>query len=121
MVKNFTHSKSSPRREADKLVAAHKAMVLFHDQEGKLRFEVVKEMIKTYAGVEAQAEQTTNDPKAQTMKQFWDRIKNDAIKVVQYYALEPKDTDGQLLAKMSDFQNWFRDHDNVRKAPWRDA
>ena len=54
MVKNYTHAIDN-RKEY--LVAAHKAMVLFKNVPGKLRKEVCDSMVKTYAGVESQAQQ----------------------------------------------------------------
>jgi hypothetical protein len=53
-------------------------------------------------------------------QEFWSRIKTDAIRVVQYFALEPTDTEGRALARMDAFRDWFRDNDNPRRAPWVD-
>lgn len=118
--KEFIHANSSPRREVDKLTAAHKGMVLYTQVPGKLRYAIIEAMVTTYSGVEAQAEQSSTDVKIQAMKQFWDRIKADVIKACQYFAGEPTDSEGQVLARMDAFQDWFRDHDNLRKAPWVD-
>ncbi|MHC5012218.1 MAG: hypothetical protein ACYTG6_14960 [Planctomycetota bacterium] len=121
MVDEFIHTKSSPREAVDQLVAAHKAMSLFKDVPGSLRYAVVKEMVTIYASTESTAEQSSNDPKVQAVKVFWDRIKSGAIRAVQYYAGEPvSDETGQALATMAEFQQWFRDHKNPRRAPWRD-
>ncbi len=120
MIEEFTHAKSSPQVEVIKLSAAHKGMLLFKDVPGKLRYDLVGEMVKTYAGVESQAEQNSNDKNVLAKKQFWDRIKADVIKAVQYYSGEPQDENGQLIARMDGFQEWFRDHDNKRRPPWVD-
>ena len=106
--------------DADWLVGAHKAMILFKSVPGKQRYAICDKMIKIYTGVEVRAEQASNDPQVQAKKRFWDKIKTDTIPVVQYYASEPKDDEGQALAKMVEFQAWFRDHKNARKAPWKD-
>ncbi len=118
MIKEFTHAKSSPPEVVHQLIAAHKAMVLFVNVPGKLRYEVVEDMIKQYAGVEAQARQSKNDPATQAKKRFWDSIKNDAIKVVQHYAGAPRNDDDEAYATMMEFQDWFRDHKNPKRAPW---
>ena len=120
IIEEFTHTRSSPQKEVMKLSAAHKAMVLFKNVPGKTRYELVDEMIKNYAGVESQAEQSSADPKVQEKKRFWDRIKMDVIAAVQYYAAEPRDAEGQVIARMDGFQDWFRDNDNARRAPWTD-
>lgn len=115
---NYTHAKSSPPEVVDQLVAAHKAIPLFKEISGKLRLSLVDQMLRTYSGTESQAEQSSNDPKKQSAKVFWDRIKTDSIKAVQYLAREPANAEGQALATMKDFLDWFRDNDNPKKAPW---
>jgi hypothetical protein len=120
MLDQFTHTKASPAIEVDKLVAAHKAMVAFTNVPGKLRIEIVKQMSKIYAPVERSASTQSTDPKVQSAKQFWDKVKIGAIRVAQYFALEPKNADGVALATMVEFEDWFRDNDNPRKAPWTD-
>lgn len=120
MIEEFTHAKSSPTKEVMKLQSAHRAMPLFTKVPGSVRYELVDEMIKTYSSVESQAETSSNDPNILAKKQFWDRIKNDVIKVVQYYTGEPVDDQGQVIARMDAFRDWFRDHDNKRRPPWVD-
>ena len=117
MTEEFIHAKDN---EADWLVGAHKAMILFKDVPGKMRYTICDEMIKLYAGVESQAERSSTDAKDIAKKRFWDKIKTDTVPVVQYYAGEPKNEDGAALAKMAEFQTWFREHKNARKAPWVD-
>jgi hypothetical protein len=121
MVKEFTHANKSPRAKVDQLIAAHKAMILFDREKvpGSLRYKLVSEMVKTYSGIESQASQSSTDKNVQAAKVFWDRIKNDAIKAVQYYAFEPKNEDEEVLATMMEFQDWFRDHKNPKKDPWK--
>jgi hypothetical protein len=122
MAENFIHTKNQSK-EIDRLIAAHKAMVMFPHAEtpGKLRYEIVKEMIKTYSGTETQAEQTTNDKNVQAAKAFWDRVRVDAIKVMQHFAGETAQTaEGQVFNRVNDFEAWFREHKSVKKAPWKD-
>lgn len=123
MVKEFTHGNKSPRYKVDQLIAAHKAMILFDREQipGALRYKLVQEMVKTYSGIEAQAQQSSNDKNIQAAKVFWDRIKNDAIKAVQYFSFDPKNEDEEVLATMMEFQDWFRDHKNPKRAPWKRA
>ena len=120
MKDNFIHTKSTDS-EIDRLVAAHKAMVMFTKPKGKVRFEIVKEMIKTYAGVESQAEQNSSDAKVLAKKAFWDRIRVDTIKVVQTFAGDSAQTpEGQIFNRMQEFQQWWNDNKNPKKAPWTD-
>lgn len=121
MAKEFTHTKSSPRAVVDQLIAAHKAMILFDRDkvDGSLRYKLVSEMIKSYAGTESLASQSSTDKNVQAAKVFWDRIKNDAIKVVQYFSYEPKNDKDEVLATMEEFQEWFREHKNPRHEPWK--
>ncbi len=122
MLKNYSHTKDNEKMF---LVAAHKALVLFKDVPGKVRYEVCATFTKSYAGVEAQAEQSSNDPKLQAKKRFWDDIKTATIPVVQYYSKgadgnPAADAEGNALAKMQDFQAWMRDHKSMKRAPWVD-
>lgn len=119
MVDNYIHTKS---REEDvlRLVAAHKAMVQFKDVPGKIRYAVCKDMITTYSSVESQAEQSSNDPNIRAKKQFWDRIRVDAIKVVQFYGAEPQDEENQVINTMGGFQQWWRRVKAPKNALWKD-
>lgn len=121
MVKEFTHAKKSPRALVDQLIAAHKAMILFDREkvDGDIRYDLVAEMVKTYSGIESQASQSSTDKNVQAAKVFWDRIKNDAIKAVQYFSFDPRNEDEEVLATMAEFQDWFRDHKNKRREPWK--
>ena len=100
------------------LIAAHKAMVLFTDMPGSLAYEISDEFTKTYSSVESQAEQSSTDKNVQAAKRMWDRIRVYTIRVVQYYAKEPTDEEGQALNTMETLYYWFKDHKNKRKAPW---
>lgn len=122
MLKNYSHTKDNEKMF---LVAAHKALVLFKDVPGKLRYEVCATFTKSYAGVEAQAEQSSNDAKLQAKKRFWDDIKTSTIPVVQYFSKgadgnPAADAEGNALAKMQEFQSWMRDHKSMKRAPWVD-
>lgn len=119
MVDNYIHTKS---RDEDviRLVAAHKAMIEFKEVPGKLRYAICKDMITTYSSVESQAEQSTNDPNIQAKKAFWDRIRVDAIKVVQFFGGEPQDEDQQVINTMGGFQRWWRSVKAPKHALWKD-
>lgn len=118
LAENYIHTKDNERQF---LIAAHKAMILFTAVPGSLRFMICEEMIKTYSSVESQAEQSSNDPAIQAKKRFWDAIRTETIPCVQYFAGQPKKAeDGAALAKMAEFQDWFRDHKHPRKPPWVD-
>jgi hypothetical protein len=117
MADNFLHTKDN---EKDSLVAAHKAMILYKNVPGKMRYAICDEMIKQYSSVESQAEQSSPDAAIQAKKRFWDAIKTDTIPCVQYFAGQPKDAEGRALAKMAEFQSWWRDVKNPNKAPWVD-
>ena len=122
MADEFIHTKNSDDQIV-RLIAAHKAMVMFPhaDTPGKLRYAIVKEMVKTYSGTETQSEQTTNDKNVQAAKAFWDRVRVDAIKVLQHFAGETAQTeDGQVFNRVNDFEAWFREHKSAKKAPWKD-
>jgi hypothetical protein len=117
MAKEYSHTIDTKK---EYLVAAHKAMVLFKDVRGKIRYDIVSEFIKQYAGVELQAEKSDPSAAIQAKKRFWDFIKTYTIPVVQYFAGKPVDEEDQALAEMKQFQRWMRDHKNPRKAPWTD-
>lgn len=117
MAKNYTHANDN-RKEY--LIAAHKAMVLFTGIPGKLRQEVCAAMVKTYAGVESQAQQVSADPKITAKKDFWDAIKTYSIPVLQYFANKPEDEEGVPMAEVKQFQDFMRDHRSLKKEPWVD-
>lgn len=117
MAKNYTHANDN-RKEY--LIAAHKAMVLFTSVPGKLRQEVCAAMVKTYAGVESQAQQVSADPKITAKKDFWDAIKTYSIPVLQYFASQPEDEEGVPMAEVKQFQQFMRDHRSLKKEPWAD-
>lgn len=117
MLKNYTHANDN-RKEY--LIAAHKAMVLFTGAPGKLKQDICATMVKVYAGVESQAQQTSSDPKITAKKDFWDAIKTYTIPVMQYFAGKPEDEEGVPMAAMSQFQTFMRSHRSPKKAPWVD-
>jgi hypothetical protein len=114
---NYTHGNENAK---EYLIAAHKAMVVFpvDKVKGKDRYEIVAQFVKMYSGIELQAEQTSNDPKVQQKKRFWDEIKTYTIPVVQHFAKLPKDSEGQNLSEMKQFEDWLRENKNPRKPPW---
>jgi hypothetical protein len=131
LLKEYTHTRNG-QFEEERLVAAHKAMVMFTSPTpvpGKKRHEIVDLFIKGYAGVEANAQQTGgSDAKAraqaQASKAFWDKIKTGVVAVINYYATAPgggpPTKDGQGMTTLKDLSDWWRDNDNPRKAPWVD-
>lgn len=119
MVENYIHTKSRDE-DVTRLVAAHKAMIKFTSVPGKIRYAICKEMIKTYSSVESQAEQSSNDPAIQAKKQFWDQVRVDAIKVVQYYGGDPEDDDKQVINTMTGFADWWRSVKSPKALPWKD-
>ncbi len=119
MLDNFVHTKNAPN-EVDRLVSAHKSMVLFTEVPGKLRYAICDKFITQYQSTENSAAQSSTDPKVQATKAFWDKIRVDAIKVLQHFAQEPTDGDGQALSTVGDFKAWFRDHKKSSKPPWVD-
>jgi hypothetical protein len=131
LVKEYTHTRNG-QFEEERLVAAHKAMVLFTTPTvvpGKKRHEIVGLVITNYAGVEANAQQTGgSDAKAraqaQASKAFWDKIKTGVIAVINYYATAPgggpPTKEGQGITTLKELNDWWRDNDNPKKAPWVD-
>ncbi len=117
MLKNHCHANEVKKQY---IIAAHKAMVLFKDVPGKVRYEVCDEFVKVYGSVEAQAEKSSTDAKDLAKKRFWDDIKTYTIPVVQHFAGKPTDPDGNALATMADFFQFMRDNKNARKGPWAD-
>jgi hypothetical protein len=121
MLEEHVHTNSSPTYKVDQLSASLKAMILFTEVPGKLRYDIVDKVKTSFSSVETQAAQTTNDAKVQAQKQFWDRIKTDVVKVLQYYAAQPTNADGAALATVAEFVDWWRDNDKPKKEPWVDA
>ncbi len=117
MLDEYSHTKSN---EAVFLISAHRAMVTFENVPGALRHAIVKKFKQDYPGVEALAKQNTNTPAARAAKMFWDRVRVDVVKVMQYFAGNPTNAKGEALSTAKEFQEWFRDHKSVRKAPWVD-
>jgi hypothetical protein len=104
----------------ERIKAAYDAMVLMKVLEvpGKVRFQIVKDTLKTFPGVEQSAQQ--NQTKEQrSQKEVWDKIKGSVIKALQYYSQEPKNAKGQLFSTVKEFNEWFRDHDGSDPL-WKD-
>jgi hypothetical protein len=117
LLDDYVHAK---KNEVHFLIAAHKAMQLFKNVPGSLRYEIVDEFIDRYAGIEALAVQSSADPAIVSKKVFWDKIRVHTIATIQYYAGFPKTEDGVAINTMQGFQKWFRGVKNVRRAPWKD-
>lgn len=122
LAKEYSHTIDTKK---EYLVAAHKAMILFTNVPGKIRYDIVSEFVKQYAGVELQAEKSDPSAAIQAKKRFWDYIKTHTIPVVQHFAKDSDgnpaaDEEGTALSEMKQFQDWMRDHKNPRKPPWTD-
>jgi len=120
MADEYIHTRKT-QGEIVRLRAAHRAMAMFQDVPGEIRFAIVEELIRRYSGVEALAEKSTTDTSAIAARRLWNQICTVTIPLVQRLAGEPRDATGVALATMKEFQAWFRDHRNVRAAPWVDA
>lgn len=122
LVDEFSHTRSTPEHYVDQLLAAHKAMLLFPLAQvaGDLRYDIVEQMLRSYAGVESQAEQSSTDPALVRARVFWGRIGRGVVSVLQRYAGEPTNDRGVQLATVAEFQNWFRDHKSPRDEVWQD-
>ncbi len=118
MADNFTHSNEV---EKEFLIAAQSAMRKYpaKDVPGKVRYAICKQMITTYAGVEAQAEQNSTDQKVQAKKRFWDDIKTYTIPAVQHFTNNPLDEEDEPIASMAGFQKWWRAHKRPGDAVWK--
>ena len=118
MAENFTHSNEV---EKEFLIAAQSAMRKFAANEvpGKVRYAICKQMITTYAGVEAQAEQNSSDQKVQAKKRFWDDIKTYTIPAVQHFTNNPVDEEDEPIATMAGFQKWWRKHKRPGDVVWK--
>lgn len=117
MLKEWSHANEVQKAY---LIAGHKALVLFKDVPGKLRYEICDRFTTVYASVESQAEQSSTDAKILAKKRFWDDIKTHTIPVLQHFAGKPTNADGVALSTMQEFQGYMRDHKNAKRAPWVD-
>jgi hypothetical protein len=107
--------------DVQQMTAAHKAMVMYPNTiSGKTRHAIVEAMVTAFSGTEAAAEKASTDVKSQAAKVFWDKIKTDAIAVIQHFSLAPTGEGGTALATMKEFQDWFRDHKTPNKEPWKE-
>jgi len=120
MADEYVHTRASPDREVDQLIAAQKTFLLFPLEKipSSMRYDIVRKMVTLYAGTESTARQSSNDPAMVTIRRFWDRIRNGAIAAVQHLTGTPRNEDGQALSTMLEFQRWFRDHKSARDPVW---
>lgn len=110
---------STNKGDAERTKAAFEALVLFTEVKGTVRHELVKKTVTSFIGTESAAERGRTKEE-QTQKVVWDKVKGAVIKALQVYCKEPKAKDGALMAKVRDFQDWFRDHDGPRDPAWVD-
>lgn len=122
MADAFIHTNSSPRKVVDRLVAAQQAFARFPVEKvpGKLRYVIVKKLVKLYPATESVARQSRNDPGIQSVRRFWDRIRIGAIRATQHFSQTPRNENGEALATMQELSVWFRAHKRVQRAPWTD-
>lgn len=120
LMDNYLHARKQPE-EVARLRAALRSMREFSAISPRLRHDLVDEMLKRYVAMESLAEQSTTDVTALAAKRFWDQVRTDAIPLIQYAAGFPRTEAGVALAKMSEFADWFREHDNARDPVWSRA
>jgi hypothetical protein len=114
-----THTRAGEFEEV-RLVAAHRALVLFTNVPARARHAMVKRLVTAYGGTAATA--THEHP---NVKAFWDRIKFGVVEAIKYYATAPgggppENAQGEVLNSLEDLTTWWRDHDVLGKAPWVD-
>jgi hypothetical protein len=86
-------------------------MTRFTDVNGRLRFEIVRDMVTSCSGPEAVASREGDDPKVRAARRYWDRVGPGAIAVVQHFS-------GERLPTMLELRSWLREHDDPKKPPW---
>lgn len=110
---------STNKGDAERTKAMYEAIILFTDVKGTVRHDFVKKTITYFIGTESSAERGRTKEE-QTQKVVWDKVKGAIVKAMQVYCKEPKAKDGALMAKLRDFNDWFRDHDSPRDPTWVD-
>jgi hypothetical protein len=110
---------STNKGDAERTKAMFEAIILFTDVKGAVRHDFVKKTLISFIGTESAAERGRTKEE-QTQKVVWDKVKGAIIRAMQVYCKEPKAKDGALMAKLRDFDQWFRDHDALRDPTWVD-
>lgn len=110
---------STNKGDAERTKAMYEAIILFTDVKGTVRHDFVKKSLISFIGTESAAERGRTKEE-QTQKVVWDKVKGAIVKAMQVYCKEPKAKDGALMAKLRDFDQWFRDHDSPRDPTWVD-
>jgi len=119
MADNYLHTRDN---EKDGLVAAHRAMILYENVPGKMRYRICDVIIKVYLAVEAQADQDAADAAGNArFRRLWSVIGPGVIACLQHFAGRPADADGAPLDRMEEFHAWWRGVRNPAKPPWLDA
>lgn len=121
MLEKFVHTRSSPGRVVDQMVAAHDAMLRFENVPGALRLAVVERMVRFYAGSEARAGRGIRTAAEFNVKVFWDRLRTGVTRVLQHFSGSPRNEEGMALSTVREFQQWLRTHDNPHRSPWKKA
>jgi hypothetical protein len=114
----YLHTRGGDFEEV-RLLAAHKALLLFTQVPGRTRHAIARQVIVSYRGVAAAAVQ-----KPPVGKAFWDRIKFGVVEVFKYYATAPgggppENVKG-VMNTIEELHVWWRAHDDPAKAPWVD-
>ncbi len=120
MTEEFIHNRPSARH-VERLRAAHAAMLVYpYDKvDGKLRHHIVKQMVSTYHGTEVMAERDSGTRGDQAALAFWDRVGSGVLAVLRQFAGEEASyLDGEPFTRVNEFEAWFREHKDVKKAPW---
>lgn len=115
----YLHTRSGELEE-QRLLAAHKAMLLFTHVPGRARHALARQVIVSYRGTAASAAQ--NPP---VNKPFWDRLKFGIVELFKHYATPPgggppANARGEVLNTLEELHVWWRRHDDPTKAPWLD-
>lgn len=110
---------STKKGDAERTKAAFDALALFTDVKGSARHDLVKVTLRTFIGTESAADRGATKEE-QTQKGVWDKIKGAVIRTMQVYTKQPKASDGKLIGKLKDFDQWFRDNDSPRNPVWSD-
>ena len=53
-------------------------------------------------------------------KRTWDRLRTATVPVLQHYAGQPTNDEGQALSTVGEFQAWWHDHKELRDPAWKD-
>ena len=111
------HTRKQPE-EVARLGAALRGLRQATAMTGRQRFGLFEQLRRHYMAVESLARTSSADVNSQAAARFWGQIQADAIGLAQWAARYPTNEEGEALASMAELVDWFRDHDDVQRAPW---